>query len=658
MSESLDAQQSFDPEALVGSVLDGRYRLDSIIGVGRISVVFRALHLMMNRYVAVKLLRPSVSSSQESMRHFRLEVQAVNLLGLPGMVRIHDFGLSPVGTSFLVMDLVDGVTLAAVLKEGAGLNPSRVIDIYQQCCEILSHAHRRGVFHRNLKPSNIMLASVDERQDQVRLVDFGVAKLVSDESGDWRRLTPTGELLTELSYLSPEESRGEQVDARSEIYSLGCVMHEVLNGNSSSREQFLIDIEKNAGRGGDSELAKGLQAVVLKSMEKDPDHRYQSASEVIAALNRLKEDGTGSNRLPTRRIVWLVSLFALVVMIYLGCWLTWNGGDGLARARLVNWYIGATAARNAPRYLDSSISLASEELRAGHAAEAIKILNGIELDVAQTFQNPSFQSTEVGILLAKAYRKVGDEEMARRRFELTSRQLGELSFNQCRTGKAEQGVRNCERRLELQREFCAANSIELADAVLGMEEACWTAHQEARALQLIEDELKNLTGDTAKKRDARQWLLSDQAGLLRSAKRFAEAEKLYEKVIEERTFLFGDTHPWTTGSIRELGRLFVETKQLDRAERLFRRAAANDKLRQRSEVLDDLCLLGDLRFSREDRAGAYEFYLQALKASEMVKKRDREHYINFLRVYKGFLHRDGREQEAAEVGKLISAEAK
>ncbi len=642
----------------MGSVLDGRYRLDSIIGAGRISVVYEALHLMMNRKVAVKLLRPSVTSSQESMRHFRLEVQAVNLLDLPGIVRIHDFGLSQEGTSFLVMDLVDGVTLAAVLKECPSLSVARILHIYRQCCEILLHAHRRGVFHRNLKPSNIMLTSVDGRQDQVRLVDFGVAKLVSDESGDWRRLTPTGELLTELSYLSPEESRSAQVDARSEIYSLGCVIYELLNGSPPGREQFLLDIESPASKGGDSKLVKGLQSVVHKSMEKEPDRRYQSASEVIAALDCLKEHGIAKTRLPTRKIVWLLSSFVLVVIVCLGCWLTWNGSDGLARARLVNLYIGATTARNAPKYLDNTISLASQELRAGHAAETIKILNGIELDVAQTFHDPSFQSTEVGMLLARAYRKVGDEEMARRRFELTTKQLGMLSFNESRTGKTEQAVRNCERRFELQREFCAANSPEMADAVLGLEEACWTAHQEARALQVIEDGLKNLTGDTAKIRDARQWLLSDQAGLLRSAKRFAEAEQLYEKVIEERTFLFGETHPWTTGSVRELGRFFVETKQLDRAERLFRRAAANDQLRQRPEVLDDLSLLGDVRFSRADRAGAYRIYLQAFKASEKVKKMDRERYVGFLQTYTGFLHRDQREKEAAEIDKLIAAEAK
>ncbi len=649
----MESQQEFNPEALLGSVLDGRYRLDSIIGAGRISVVYKALHELMNRDVAVKLLRPSVNSNPENVRLFRLEVQAVSSLDYPSIIRIHDFGVSQLGTSYLVTDLVKGKTLAEILKSTGSLDASRVLSIFLQCCEALSHAHKRGVVHRNLKPSNVMLATDHESQDQVRLVDFGVAKLVCDQSGDWRRLTPTGELSTELSYLSPEESRGDAVDARSDIFSLGCVMYEALTGAPPVLKQSLADGQSSGGSTSASKLERGLQAVVLKSMAKEPASRYQSADEVALDLIGLRSSSGGNKtHLTARNTGWAAPVLVLILVVCLTGWLILRSNGRLFQLRLVNYYIEATTSRTASKYLENSMLLAAEELRAGSAKEAIRILKGIELDVAGTFQDPSFQSTEVAVQLARAYKKAGLGTKAQRQFELASRRLGDLSFAEGRKGKVEQAVKTCERRLELHKEFCAPDSTELADAVLGLEEACSMNHQEARALQLIDQEVKQLTGKSDRVRGARQWLLSDKAGLLRSAGRLQEAEKVFLEVIEERKFVFGDTHPWTTDMLKQLGRLSIDLKKHDRADKLFKLALKNDEITLPVDVPTDLALIADLHYSKGERAEANRLYLEAFKRNEDVKTKDRNRYTNFLQTYSNFLRKDNREREAAAIDQL------
>ena len=218
-------------ETLPGTVLDGKYRLDRKIGTGGFGAVYRALHINLDRYVAVKVLRPSPGNdSPEAVERFRHEAISACRLNHPNAVSVLDFGISSTGIAYLVMELLDGQTLKQILTERGALPLADTARILAPVCEALDVAHAAGVVHRDIKPDNIFLHH-GETGETVKVLDFGIAKLVGDAGhAEGQGITETGVILGTLDYIAPERVSGRAYDGQADVYSVGVVLYQTLAG--------------------------------------------------------------------------------------------------------------------------------------------------------------------------------------------------------------------------------------------------------------------------------------------------------------------------------------------------------------------------------------------------------------------------------------------
>ena len=203
----------------IGRLLDGRYEILEEIGRGGMAVVYRARCHRLNRYVAVKILKEELSRDEDFRRRFYAESQAVAMLSHPNIVAVYDVNHSN-DIDYIVMELIDGVTLKQYMQQRGALSWREALHFATQIAKALEHAHSRGIIHRDIKPHNIMIL----KDGSVKVADFGIARLNSAQN------TLTREALGSVHYISPEQAKGAQVDARSDLYSLGVVMYEMLTG--------------------------------------------------------------------------------------------------------------------------------------------------------------------------------------------------------------------------------------------------------------------------------------------------------------------------------------------------------------------------------------------------------------------------------------------
>lgn len=277
-----------------GAVLSDRFAIESVIGSGGICTVYKGKHLTIGRPVAVKMLHQRPLTTDMEVKRFLQEARAASAISHANVVTIFDFGLTPEGQPYMVMDYIDGVSLEQLIKEQK-LTVHKVLAIFIQVCDALAAAHKRGILHRDLKPSNIMLVKDDAGADMVKLVDFGMAKFIV-ESEDLK-LSKTGDLCGTPLYMSPEHFKGTNLDARSDIYSLGCVMYEALTGNPpfsgiSVYEMMNAHINEEPSRlpflrPGKS-IPTELETLLFKMLAKDPAQRPQSVTDIKSELSRIQ----------------------------------------------------------------------------------------------------------------------------------------------------------------------------------------------------------------------------------------------------------------------------------------------------------------------------------------------------------------------------------
>lgn len=214
-------KQPAKPETLIGQTIGDRYEIIAPIGEGGFAVVYKGRHKLMNRLVAIKLMFPPRTDPQTALKRFQQEAQAASCLMHTNLVTALDFGFINDEQPYFVMDFVEGKTLANVLNKVGFLNLDEALDVFIQACEGISHAHENGVIHRDLKPSNIMLVTNKAGQQVVKIVDFGVAKMILEDGSEMERLTRSGETFGTSLYMSPEQCAGRPLDYRSDIYSFG-----------------------------------------------------------------------------------------------------------------------------------------------------------------------------------------------------------------------------------------------------------------------------------------------------------------------------------------------------------------------------------------------------------------------------------------------------
>jgi serine/threonine-protein kinase len=270
-------------------MLGNRYELDGIVGRGGMAEVFRARDIRLDRIVGVKTLREDLARDQTFQARFRREAQSAASLNHPSIVAVYDTGEDLLGHTpvpYIVMEFVDGRTLRDLLRDDRRLLPERAAEITDGVLRALDYSHRNGIVHRDIKPGNVMLT----RTGEIKVMDFGIARAVSDSQAT---MTQTAQVIGTAQYLSPEQARGERVDARSDLYSTGCLLYELLTGRPPFTGDSPVAIAYQHVRENpippsriDPELPGWADPIVLKAMAKDPADRYQSAGEMRNDLQR------------------------------------------------------------------------------------------------------------------------------------------------------------------------------------------------------------------------------------------------------------------------------------------------------------------------------------------------------------------------------------
>ncbi len=275
--------------------LSDRYEVGEILGFGGMSEVHLARDLRLHRDVAIKVLRADLARDPSFYLRFRREAQNAAALNHPAIVAVYDTGEAETSTGplpYIVMEYVDGVTLRDIVHGEGPMPTQRAIEVIADACQALNFSHQHGTIHRDVKPANIMIS----KTGAVKVMDFGIARALADAANP---VTQTAAVIGTAQYLSPEQARGEKVDARSDVYSLGCVLYEVLTGDppfvgdspvavayQHVREDPVPPSERNSG------ISPELDAVVLKALAKNPDNRYQTAAEMRTDLVRVHSGET------------------------------------------------------------------------------------------------------------------------------------------------------------------------------------------------------------------------------------------------------------------------------------------------------------------------------------------------------------------------------
>lgn len=285
-----------DNNPLIGKVLADRYDIQSVLGLGGMSIVYKARHRLMDRTVAIKMLHTCLKEDVTALERFRLEAQASSSLSHQNIITVHDFGVTDEGEPYFVMDCLEGETLKDLIDRKSRVPYERAVPLFKQICDGLEAAHKKGIIHRDLKPANVVLLKEDDGSETVKLVDFGIAKILPQSGKQVQQLTQAGEIFGSPIYMSPEQCTGKDLDIRSDIYALGCLMYETLAGSPPLLgDTFVETMHKHIGESPkplreavpEAKIPRELDEVVLSCLAKHPGDRFQTAGEVRDHLSAI-----------------------------------------------------------------------------------------------------------------------------------------------------------------------------------------------------------------------------------------------------------------------------------------------------------------------------------------------------------------------------------
>ena len=304
---ALRAAPEWDPtaDALLGTVVDKRYEVLSVLGEGGMGVVYETRHRALGKRFALKALRKELASDADIAARFIQEARTAASVSHPGLVEITDFGRLSTGQPFFVMELLQGQSLATLIRRGGPIPAARAVDIVRQIAEALGAAHERSIVHRDLKPDNIHVSPAAAERDRVTIVDFGLAKVIGAS-----RLTRAGMVFGTPHYMSPEQAMGEATDHRADVYALGIVMYEMFTGRVPfeadsymgvlTKHMYMAPTPPSQLPG--MEQLGALEDITLRCLEKKPEHRYATLRELTHDLD-LALSGTGERPSASRQPV-------------------------------------------------------------------------------------------------------------------------------------------------------------------------------------------------------------------------------------------------------------------------------------------------------------------------------------------------------------------
>ncbi|MEO6955087.1 MAG: serine/threonine-protein kinase [Polyangia bacterium] len=288
-----EAKALRDP--LVGSTIDGRYFIDAVIGEGGMGLVYSARHAIIDKRVAIKVLRKEAAADESSAHRFLAEAKAASKIDQRNIVDITDFGVLPDGHAYFVMELLDGITLGRIISKQGPMTPAAVVSFAIQVARGLSAAHGKGIIHRDLKPENIFLLERDGIHDFVKIVDFGIAR----DASSTKRVTVAGMVMGTPEYMAPEQASGQETDHRVDQYALACMMYEALTGSvpfagensmQTLTKHVFEAVQPPSVRRPDFMIPPPLEAVIMKSLQKNRDDRYADMDAMMRGMQAIEPE--------------------------------------------------------------------------------------------------------------------------------------------------------------------------------------------------------------------------------------------------------------------------------------------------------------------------------------------------------------------------------
>ncbi|MCB9591165.1 MAG: serine/threonine protein kinase [Sandaracinaceae bacterium] len=281
----------------IGEEIDGRYLIEKVLGQGGMGMVYLARHRALDKSVAVKVLKPDVSKDEQILARFEREARAASAIGSPHICDVSDFGTLADGSTYFVMEMLDGPSLAKVISDGAPLPATRIVDIAKQLCDALGAAHAAGIVHRDLKPDNVHLVARGGGEF-VKVLDFGIAKMAGTTE---TKLTVAGQVFGTPHYMSPEQCAGYDVDARTDVYALGVMLYEMACGRLPFESDSLMGLLTKhvyeqpippRDLGLSVEVPSGLESIILCCLAKQPAARYTNMAALRADLEAFERNQT------------------------------------------------------------------------------------------------------------------------------------------------------------------------------------------------------------------------------------------------------------------------------------------------------------------------------------------------------------------------------
>jgi serine/threonine protein kinase len=334
-TQSGETSEFFTSPNLVGTVFEGRFRVDTFLGAGGSGQVYKCTDLPMQRSIALKVLSGHLDA--KTIRRFQTEAIAISRLDHPNLVSIHEFGLSQNGQPFIVMEFIEGQSLAELLKKAVRLEPVHCIELFLPVFEALQGMHDKGVIHRDLKPGNIIVSSISSASSKqiAKIVDFGIAKILSENAEGQPQLTQTGEIFGSPLYMSPEQACGTKIDSRTDQYSLGCLIFECLTGTTphvgkTSIETLLKHQSENAPSLREASMGEkfpvALEEVVAKLLAKEPTARFSSMAKAQSAFKNClvandnptgkgRHETTSDKRSTNSKLIIACCVFAILIVV-------------------------------------------------------------------------------------------------------------------------------------------------------------------------------------------------------------------------------------------------------------------------------------------------------------------------------------------------------
>jgi tRNA A-37 threonylcarbamoyl transferase component Bud32 len=297
---------------MIGTILGGRYRVVHKLGEGATSEIYLAEHMHIGRKEAIKVLRPEVASDPTFVSRFRREARAINRVQHPNIIGIYDFGQLPDGRLYLAMEYGKGVSVDSVLVEAGSLELPRALHVLHQLASAVGHAHSHAVVHRDLKPANLMLVEHRGHRDVLKVLDFGMAKILESEAAD--QLTRQGQIFGTPAYMSPEQATGMPTDPRSDIYSVGCIGFELLTGappfagNRIELVQAHLETTPPPVSSRASDLPAVVDGIIAQCLAKEPAERFQNGAQLCSALEQVPGYPVRAGATRTGRLVAAVPL--------------------------------------------------------------------------------------------------------------------------------------------------------------------------------------------------------------------------------------------------------------------------------------------------------------------------------------------------------------